>query len=115
VHQQAFDLLKQDLVSTPVLALPQLEGNAPPLEVVSDASQFASGAVLIQAGRPVAYLSKTFNQAERGYHTTEHELLDVITALTAWRHYLLGRPFLVVTDHVPNVSFDSTHNLISSR
>jgi len=51
----AFNQLKQQLVSPPVLAIPQFDRA---FDVVTDASDYAYGAVLLQEGRPVAYMSK---------------------------------------------------------
>ena len=39
------------------------------------------------------------NAAEMKYPTHERELLSVIHALRQWRHYLLGKPFKIVSDH----------------
>ncbi|GIL51402.1 hypothetical protein Vafri_7300, partial [Volvox africanus] len=71
------------------------------IEVVSDASIHGTGAVLLQEGKPVAFLSKKFSGAERKYTTGEQELLAVVHALREWRCYLEGRAFVVKTDHKP--------------
>ena len=39
------------------------------------------------------------NKAERNYDTTRKELLAVIFAFKTFKQYLLGRHFLVRTDH----------------
>ena len=113
-QMHAFHGIKHDLCSAPVLVLPQRGPNAPPFEVVSDASQTGCGAVLLQQGKPVSYLSKKFNPAQMNYDTTERELLGVITALNEWRCYLDGNQFTVVTDHQPNLFFAS-RPLLSRR
>ena len=65
-----------------------------PFEVMCDASDFAIGAVLGQRedGKPymVYYVSKTLNEAQRNYTTTEKELLAVVYALDKFRAYLVG-------------------------
>ena len=71
--------------------------------MMTDASDFAMGAVLSQVWddgeRPIAYESRKMNGAEMNYPTHERELLAIIHALRVWRHYLLGKPFKIVTDH----------------
>ena len=60
-----------------------------PFEVMSDASDFAIGAVLGQRedGKPyvVYYASKTLNEARRNYTTTEKKLLAVVYALEKFK------------------------------
>jgi len=94
----AFEKLKQMLISAPCLALPDF---TKPFTVITDASLVACGAILVQDGHPVAFESKKFSQAEQNYHTTDQELLAVIHALKAWRCYLEGVQFTIVTDHNP--------------
>ena len=68
-----------------------------------DASDLAVGAVLGQRveGKPyvVYYASKTLNEAQRNYTTTEKELLAVIYALDKFRSYLIGSDIVIFTDH----------------
>ncbi|KAL6344436.1 hypothetical protein AAG906_039692 [Vitis piasezkii] len=68
-----------------------------------DASDFAIGAVLGQRedGKPyvIYYASKTLNEAQRNYTTTEKELLAVVFALDKFRPYLVGSFIIVFTDH----------------
>jgi len=99
--QQAFDSLKQRMVTAPVLALPDLRPGAPVFKVYCDASLIAIGAVLTQGGRPIAYESRRMLPAECNYTTTEQELLAVVHSLRLWRCYLDGAKFVVVTDHCP--------------
>jgi hypothetical protein len=79
---------------------------ARPFQIEADASKYASGAVLTQEDlngerHPVAYLSKSFNQAERNYQVYDRELLVIVRALQEWRHYIQGSPHktLVLSDH----------------
>jgi hypothetical protein len=55
-HDTAFSTLKQALTSAPVLSLPDF---ASPFTVEMDASAVGIGAVLMQHGHPVAFLSVT--------------------------------------------------------
>ena len=74
-----------------------------PFEVMCDASDLAMGAVLGQRedGKPyvIYYASKTLNEAQRNYTTTEKELLAVVFALDKFRAYLVGSSIVVFTDH----------------
>jgi transposase InsO family protein len=102
VQDAAFKDLKGALTSAPVLQ--PYRADRPITLVMSDASSAGLGAVLMQAdsaGRlhPVAYHSRKLSPAERNYPTREQELLAIVDALKSWRHYLLGIPFKVETDH----------------
>ncbi|KAL6348196.1 hypothetical protein AAG906_003062 [Vitis piasezkii] len=74
-----------------------------PFELMCDASDFAIGVVLGQRedGKPyvIYYASKTLNEAQRNYTTTEKELLVVVFALDKFRAYLVGSFIIVFTDH----------------
>lgn len=106
--QKAFDTVKDALTDAPVLASPNFDQ---PFEVVSDASGYGIGAVLLQEGRPVAFESRKLSPAEQNYHTTDREMLGVVHALRTWRCYLEGVQFTVVTDHCPNTFFATQTNL----
>ncbi|MCO5611444.1 hypothetical protein L7F22_065697 [Adiantum nelumboides] len=94
-RQQAFDTLKQKLISQPVLALPEL---SKPFEVQCDACGDCLGAVLLQEGHAIAYESRRLSSNEQILGIYEKELLAV-HALDSWKHYLLGTPFILRTDH----------------
>ena len=68
-----------------------------------DASDLSIGAVPGQReeGKPyvVYYASKTLNEAQRNYTTTEKELLAVVYALDKFRAYLVGSDIMIFTDH----------------
>nr|GFC71960.1 retrovirus-related Pol polyprotein [Tanacetum cinerariifolium] len=68
-----------------------------------DASDFAVGAVLGQRiekhFRPIHFASKTMNQAEINYTTTEKEMLAVVYAFEKFRSYLIMNKSIVYTDH----------------
>lgn len=95
--QQAFDQLKTAMSTAPVLTLPDF---TQPFIVETDASLNGIGAVLIQNNRPIAYLSKKFGIKSQALSTYEKELLALFTAVTKWRHYLLGNEFLIRTDKI---------------
>nr|GFC11889.1 reverse transcriptase domain-containing protein [Tanacetum cinerariifolium] len=68
-----------------------------------DASDYTVGAVLGQRiekhFRPIHYASKTMNQAEVNYTTTEKEMLVVVYAFKKFRSYLIMKKSIVYTDH----------------
>jgi hypothetical protein len=99
-EDNAFKKLKDLLCSSHVL---RLFDHDRPTRVVTDASNAATGACLLQlhddGWRPVAYDSSKLNSAQRNYSTYDRELLAIHRALMHWRHYLLGHHFEVITDH----------------
>lgn len=114
-HEQAFCQLKAAIAQGPVLILPD---PSLPFVVHTDASGFAVGAVLQQDQgkglQPIAFLSKKMADAETRYPVHEQELLAIIQALTAWRHYLHGSKFVVRTDH-KSLQFFQTQPMLSGR
>ena len=99
-QQEAFDNLKVLLTSQPILALPRKDGD---LILDTDASDTTIGAVLsqIQEGkeRVLCYGSFAMTREQRRYCTTRKELLAIVRFTRQYRHYLLGTPFTVRTDH----------------
>lgn len=99
-QQKAFEAIKEAVTSAPCLAMPDPEKE---FIVHTDASGYAVGAALMQKFegglRPIAFLSKKMKKSEKNYPVYEQELLAILTAARAWRHYLAGRHFTVVTDH----------------
>ncbi|WVZ90409.1 hypothetical protein U9M48_036715 [Paspalum notatum var. saurae] len=95
-HDVAFRELKQALVSAPVLGLPNF---AKPFCIETDASGLGIGAILIQEGHPLAYISKALSPKHRGLSTYEKEYLAILLAVEQWRCYLQHGEFLIFTDH----------------
>jgi hypothetical protein len=54
--------------------------------------------VLMQEGRVIFYESRKLNEHEVNYVTHDLELAAIVHALKMWRHYLLGRRFVLMTD-----------------
>nr|GEV03062.1 reverse transcriptase domain-containing protein [Tanacetum cinerariifolium] len=75
---EAFQSLKRKLIEAPILIAPYWDM---PFELMSDASDFAIGAVLGKRQdkhfRPIHYASKTMTEAESKYTTIEKEMLAV--------------------------------------
>ncbi|KAL5524961.1 hypothetical protein ACEPAF_8830 [Sanghuangporus sanghuang] len=101
-EQAAFKELKHRLSSPPMLAIPN---NEDPFRVEADASDFATGGVLLQKQdgkwKVITYQSLTFLEAEQNYEIYNKEMLTIVQALKEWRQYLQGanQPFEVWTDH----------------
>lgn len=94
--EQAFTALKQAMVHTPVLALPDFNC---PFTVETDACETGVGAVLMQKGHPVAYMSKSLGIMNRKLSVYEKEFMAVMLAVDKWRQYLQRGPFTILTDH----------------
>nr|GFB34754.1 reverse transcriptase domain-containing protein [Tanacetum cinerariifolium] len=97
---QVFRTLKDKLTEAPILIAPNWDQ---PFELMCDASDYAVGAVLGQRiekhFQPIQYASKTMNQAETNYTTTEKEMLTVVYAFEKFRSYLIMIKSIVYTDH----------------
>jgi hypothetical protein len=94
--QESFDTLKTALVEAPVLALPDF---TKPFVLETDASDQAIGAVLMQQGHPIAYLSKALGPKAQAMSAYEKECLALMMAVTKWKSYLQHQEFVIATDH----------------
>ncbi|GJR07196.1 reverse transcriptase domain-containing protein [Tanacetum coccineum] len=98
--KKAFNKLKERLTTAPIIISP--DWNLP-FELMCDASDFAVGAVLGQRiegkFKPIYYASKTLNDAQAHYTTTEKELLAVVFSFDKFHPYLILSKTIVYTDH----------------
>ena len=103
--QQAKQKLMDIITSDPILCLPDW---SLPFELMTDASNLGTGAVLFQRDqresknrqlRLIGFHSYAFNRHELSYCVAEKEALAIIKALKYFRTYLESRKFIIRTDH----------------
>ncbi len=101
--KNAFEKLKGALQGSIQLAYPSPNPNAE-LELVTDASSLAAGAVLHQIidgqKQPLAFFSRKFSERESNKSAFDRELLAVYLSLKHFS-WLLGVQFRILTDHKP--------------
>ena len=101
--QETFEKLKKLLTSSPILKHPKFDKS---FILYTDGSYGGLGAVLAQEDEEgkegvIAYASKTIVGAQKRYSATELELLAIKWATDQFHVYLLGKPFMIITDHQP--------------
>lgn len=99
-QKDAFDLLKNKLMSTPIMSI---YSPGDETELHCDASSKSFEAVLLQRKpdkkfHQIFYFSKKTTEVESRYHSYELETLAIIYALRRFRIYLQGIPFKIITD-----------------
>src|SRR5258707_10291049 len=82
-EQQAFDVLKSTVTSAPTLTFPS---KSSPFRLECDASNFTTGAVLLQQQEDrlfhlIGFMSKSFSNMERNYQIHDKEMLVIMCAL----------------------------------
>lgn len=93
--EAAFRALKQALVIASMLALPDFSKQ---FIVETDASATGIRAVLMQAGHPITYLSKSLAPRNLGLSAYEKECLALLLVADHWRPYLQHSEFVIRTD-----------------
>ena len=98
---ESFIKLKYALTSAPLLINPDYNK---PFVLQCNASQDEVGCVLIQLDqegqeRPIAYMSKKLNSAQRNYSVTEQECLAALLGIKKFQSYIEGQEFKIITDH----------------
>ena len=97
---KAFEEIKSRLVEASIMAKPDWNRE---FEIMCDASDFTMGAVLGQkyekVFKSIYYASKTFNEAQENYSTTEKEMLAIVFTCEKFRPYILGSLNVIHTDH----------------
>jgi len=112
-QQKAFELAKRELSTPTILALynPQFD-----TKISADSSSFGLGAVILQkqpdhCWKPIAYASRSLSECERRYAQVEKEALACTWATEKFTDYVLGKSFILETDHKPLVALLGDKNL----
>lgn len=84
-QEASFVALKEALTPAPMLALPEFSKL---FTFETDASGGGIGAVLMQGGHSLAFLSRTLGPCSQGLSTYEKEYMTILMALEQWRAYL---------------------------
>ena len=99
-QEESFRQVKLELTKPTVLLL---YNPSTPSKVSADTSSYGLGAVLLQetdtTWRPVAYASRSLSNTEKRYAQIKKEAL--VVTCSKFSNYILGRPFLIKTDHKP--------------
>ncbi len=91
-QQEAFDIIKDKLVTEPIRAHPDFNK---PFKLYTDASDTGLGTVLAQDDekgkeRVIAYETRRLSVLERNYPTIEKECLAVVWTIQKFKQYLEG-------------------------
>ena len=96
----SFEEIKFRLIEAPIMAKRDWNRD---FEIMCYASDFAMGAVLghkdEKVFKAIYYASKTFNEAQKNYSTTEKEMLAIVFSCEKFRPYILGSRVIIHTDH----------------
>ena len=90
----SFQTLKTDLINASLTAI----SNDLMFVMETDASHNSVSAVLSQDNRPVAFHSRSLQGSELNYASVEKEALAIVDAVEKWRHFLIGRHFILKID-----------------
>jgi len=100
-QDEAFNALKECLVTSPILMFPNFKEQ---FILFTDASISGLGAILSQLNEKgqehvIAYASRALSKAEKNYAATELECLAVVWAIKHFHAYVYGQRFKLITDH----------------
>ena len=126
IHTACVKLLKYHLKEQVKLAIPRIGNDAtgkkyPPMQLATDASQYAGGAVLFQeqadgVERPICFASKTFTKEQRNWSATERELWTLqYFATEHFRQFFIGDTPILYTDHKPLTYLFKNRNTTNAK
>ncbi|GBG75367.1 hypothetical protein CBR_g19996 [Chara braunii] len=87
--------------------------------IEADGGPIALGGVLVQRDengkeRPLRFESRTLNSVERGYIQFRKELLAILHCLKVFRHYIMGRRFILRTDSTAVIGAVKRHQQVDA-
>lgn len=90
------------------------------ITVACDASGYGIGAVLSHrmpdmSEKPVGFMSRTLNEAERKYSQIEKEALTCVSAVSHFHSYQWGYRFTLQTDHKPLLTLFNESKAITQQ
>ena len=97
-QDMAFAKMKEIITKAPVLAF--YDPNKP-LTLQVDASEKATGATLMQEGRPIEYASRALDASKANWAPIEREMLAIVHGCSRFHQYVYGRKTTVESDHKP--------------
>lgn len=100
-HITAFTRLKELITTAPVLRYFDVHL---PVVLSDDTSQHGLGAVCLQNGNPVAFVSRALTQTESCCAQIEKELLALVYVCSKFHYYIYGRAVTLETDHQPLIT-----------
>ncbi|XP_008190241.1 uncharacterized protein K02A2.6-like [Acyrthosiphon pisum] len=109
---EAFNKSKEAMTSDSVLVHfnPEIQ-----VKLLCDASEYGVGAVLVHVfsdgtEKPISYASRVLTVAERKYAVIQKEALAIFWSVKKFSQYLLGRKFILCSDHKPLLALFGEHN-----
>ena len=104
--EAAYSKIKKTMSSAPILIH---FDQTKEVRLTCDASEYGIGAMISHilednSEQPIAFASRTLNDAEKQYSQIEKEGLAIIFGLNKFNQYLYGNKFKLVTDHKPLVT-----------
>ena len=95
-QERIFNLIKEKLVSAPLLASPNF---AKTFANECDALSIGIRAILMQECCLIAYFSEKLSGEALNYLIYDKEMYALVKALETWQHYLLSKEFVLHIDH----------------
>ena len=95
--EESFNKLKELLNTAPILKITNPNKD---FVVCTDAWNERLGGVPTKEGHVIAYESRKLKTHENNYATCDLELDAIIHGLKMWRHHLMGKRFLLMSDNI---------------